>query len=171
MGGAQAIKPTERRRHADRAARVGAQREIAHGSRNRRGGPAGRSAGHVAASARVHRLAVMRVGAEQAVEELIADGDAGAGRTGLKQPRDRGRRLTRRVCMLIEVRIAVGDLASRDGEHVLDGKGEPFERAVARARKRRLERMRHESVDGIVAWEGDHGAFLWDLKSKGQNAI
>jgi hypothetical protein len=104
----QAVEPGEGRRHPDRATRVAAKREVAQLARDGGGGTAGRPSGHVLRRAWIDRLAVVNVGAEHAVEELIADGDAGAGRAGLEQADDRARGLkpARRAHRLIAVPLS-----------------------------------------------------------------
>src|SRR5512134_1089913 len=77
MGRPQAVKPAERGRHADRAAGIAAECEVAHLGRDRRGRAARRAAGDAIRRAGIHRLAVMGVPAEHAVEELVANGDPG----------------------------------------------------------------------------------------------
>ena len=74
-GRPQAIEPAEGRRHADRAAGVAAEREVAEAAT---AAAEPQEEPPVTWRSRdIDRLAVMGVGAEHAVEELVADGDAG----------------------------------------------------------------------------------------------
>ena len=154
----QAVEPGEGRRHPDRTAGIAAEREVAQFARDGRGGAAGRASGHVLRRARIDRLAVMNVGAEHAVEELIADGDAGAGRAGLEQADDRarGRRGRRRIGVID--RIADPDLPAGDCEEVLDHESEARKRSLGAPGERLGQSMRDEGVNRIFSWNGDHVA-------------
>src|SRR5262252_5166863 len=91
IGRPKPVEAAERGRHADRSCRVGAESEVAHGSGSRRSRTARRAAGHVLWRASVDRLAVVNIGAEYAVEELVTHGDAGARCAYVEQLRDRRR--------------------------------------------------------------------------------
>ena len=80
-----AVKAAKARRHAHRAAGIGAEREIAGPGGHGRGRSARRAAGHAAGRRRVHRRAVMRVLAQDAERDFVGDGLADHRGAGIEQ--------------------------------------------------------------------------------------
>ena len=119
VGRLQPDDPAERRRLADRAARVGADRPRGQAAGDRRGRAAGGAAGYAIAVPRVSHRPVGGVLVRGAHRELVHVGLAQQPRPGLGEAPDRRRRVGRA--------IALEDPRSRRGldplgaEDVLDG--------------------------------------------------
>ena len=164
MGGAQPIQAAKGGGHADRAASVAAKGEIAHGSGDRRRRAAGRAASHVTERFRVHRRAVMSIGAEHTVEELIANGDAGQRGAGVEQAQKSRRRLLRRTCRFVPIGVADRDLVAGDGEKVFDHEAAAGERPSAASGQRLRQSMRNEGVDRVLEGKLHHHRLTQMLK-------
>src|SRR5262245_2657598 len=164
----QAVEPGEGRGHPDRTAGVAAEGEIAQLARDGGGGTAGRSSGHVLGGAWIDRLAVMSVGTEHAVEELVADGDAGAGRARLEQADNRARRRQSRRRMLIVGRIAVPNLPAGNGKEVLHHEGETRKRSLGASGERLGQSMRDEGANRVLVRNRDHVRLTmpWPMEKK-----
>ena len=128
VGRAHPVDPAEGGGHADRAAGVGSQREIANTGRDRRGRAARRASRDATAGAHVDRRPVMRVLARQAVEELVTHRLADDGGAGVKQRRDRLRVLRGGPLLREPLRAAAARARPGDVEGVLDRGREPRER-------------------------------------------
>ena len=82
---ADAVEAAEARRHAHRAAGVGAERGVAQPGGHRGGRARRRAARHAAGRADVHRRAVEGVLAQDAERDLVGDGLADQRRAGIEQ--------------------------------------------------------------------------------------
>ena len=139
MARAQAVKPVERGRDANRSAGVAAEREIAGIGAARCRRAAGRAAGQPAGRAQIGRGAVMGIGACDAEEEFVADRLAGNRRARRENLRDRGGMADRRLLRRKPVRVAAAGTAPGNVVHVLDHGGEPGKRAGCRPAHGRIE--------------------------------
>ena len=159
-------QPVARRRDANAAARVGAERDRRDAAGHRHRAARGRSARDPRWIPRVHRRAVMRVDPGGLDAELVHVGLGEDDRAGSAQPRDHlGVRLRR---LRLE-RGAVGRGQAFDVHAVLDDDGDSVERPERRsagealARRLRLGgRARHAPEDRLVvlaAPGGGQGTF------------
>ncbi len=130
VGGLHADDPAERGRLADRAAGVGADRAGREAARDGRRGAAGGAAGDAARVPGVEHRAVARVLVRGAHRELVHVRLAEHPRARLAQPADRRRRIGRAVAL--QDPRARGGRDSLGAEDVLDGDGNPAQRAIAR---------------------------------------
>jgi len=107
----------------------------------------------------------MNIGAEYAVEELIANGDAGERGAGTEQAPDRWRRLLRRRRGGVPIWVAVRDLAALNGEQVLDHEGSPGKRPFTVTGYRLLQGMGTRaptgSATGIAVMQSPEGRARW----------
>ena len=147
--GTQAIEPAERGGHADRAASVAAEREVAEFRGDGRRRSARRAAGDVALRFDIDRRAVVNVGAEHAVEEFVADIDTGERCAGIEQPLDGAGGGRRALGFGVPGGIAVGDFPAGDGEQILDHEGAAGEGPGVAAEQRLLQRVGHQGADGV----------------------
>src|SRR5262245_25742781 len=110
----------------------------------------------------------MSVGTEHAVEELVADGDAGAGRARLEQVDDRACRRQSRRRMLIVGRIAVPNLPAGDGKEVLHHKGETRKRSLGASGERLGQSMRDEGANRALVRNREHVRLTtpWPMEKK-----
>ena len=142
----EAEQPATACGHPNRAAGVGAEREIHQSRGHCRGRAGGRAAGNAVRTGQVQWRAVMRVHAFEAEGELVGDGLAGEFRTR-REELLHGRRRSRRGRMRPQpVRIAAAGDVARDIDQVLDRKVE----AAQPARAGRLQggtRPRNERAD------------------------
>ena len=95
----------------------------------------------------------MNIGAEHAVEELIADGDAGERGAGIEQAQIAGAVSFAGLAAAYQSGLPYGDLAALDGEQVLDHEAAAGERSLAATRHGLLQSMRNEGVDRVVGRE------------------
>ena len=155
------------RRDADRAAGVGAEREIDQAAGDGGGGAAGGAAGHTIGGGRVERRAVEMVFTEQAEGDFVGDRFAFAPRTGGQQLLDAngvngGGRMRGKPGWIAAAGAMAGDV-----DQIFDGERETIERAAAGWRQRevfderaglfgsdRLHRIHFESA-GVVGVDGD----------------
>ena len=113
--------------------------------RRRRAGR--RAAGQAAGRARIHRRAVMRVGAGHAVEEFVAHRLAGDGGAGVEEFLHRRAVFRRGGLMRREpFRIAAAGALAGDVVHVLDHAVRPASGPIAAPVDRRLEIVRDEAA-------------------------
>ena len=132
VGGADAVEPAEARRHAHRAAGVGAERGVAEALRDGRGRAGGRAAGYAVGRRRVERRAIERVLAEDAERHLVGDRLADQRGAGVQQPlHGPGVACGHRI-LPGPVRIAAARRVARDVEKVLDGERQAGQRTVRR---------------------------------------
>src|SRR5438270_7905603 len=133
MRRADAVEPAEARRHAYRAAGVGAERGVAEPARDRRRRARRRAARHMAGRARVHRRAVERVLPENAERHLVGDRLADQIGAGIEQSlHGPGVALRHRIGAR-PIRVAAARRMSGDIEQILRRKGQSGERAAGAA--------------------------------------
>ena len=133
--GADAENPAIARRQTNRAAAIGAEREIHQAAGNRDRRSARRPAGNPARRARIGRRAVVHVLAVEAVGHLVGVGLADhAGASGQQALDCRGSPRCGRMGFEPD-RVAVAGAMAGDVEHVLDREGQAAQRAFGRAGK------------------------------------
>jgi hypothetical protein len=161
VGGAQADEPAEARRCANRATRVGTERDVGQPARHGRGRAGGGAAGHPARRGRVDRFGKMGVLAHQREGQFVglrAPHESGAGIEELLQGR-RGAFCYRRFGEL--VRIAAAGLLARNVVDVLDGQRQARERPVIGVRNLALRPIQ-EGIQGIP--RGKHRSLRFDVR-------
>ena len=149
MRRADAVEAAEARRHAHRAAGVGAERGVAEARGDRGGRARGRAARHAAGRADVLRRAVEGVLAQDAERDLVGDGLADQRGAGVEQRLHRPGMLRRDRPAGRPVVVAAAGRHARHVEQVLGGEGEarragrrpgPRCAPAGRARRRRYRR-------------------------------
>ena len=139
MRRAKAINTIEGGGDSHRTAGIAAKRKVAQ-SRAAGGGRARRRSSRQAAwRTRIQRRAVMRVGAAHAVEEFIANGLAGDGRSRVEDFLHRRAMMRGGRLSCEPVRTAAACAFARDVVHVLDHRVQPGERSARRTFDRRFE--------------------------------
>ena len=153
------VEPAETRRHAHRAAGVGAEGGVANSGGNRGGRARGRAARHMARGARVCGRAVERVLAEDAERNFVGDGLADKGRAGVEQGLHRPGMPLRHLVGARPVGVAAAGRIPCDIEQILAGKGQTGELS-ARSPLDMYARTGHKSID-VVIWhvgpQSSHG--------------
>ncbi len=133
MARPQAVDAAKRRRYPDRAAGIGAQREVHVTRRHHRGRARRRAAGNAARRVGVDRRAVVKILADHAVGEFLGDGLARHGRAGVEQHLHHRRVVSGRLVGFEPFGVAAAGDAASDVDDVLHRKGQTRQRAVCRA--------------------------------------
>jgi hypothetical protein len=157
--GAQPVEAAVARRHAHRAACVGAEREVSEAARDQRRRAARRAAGDVVRRTRIERRAVEVVLADQAEGELVGDRPADGARARGEQQFDAHRVGHRGRMRVAPVRVAAAGPAAGDVDQVLDAEGPAGERSACR--RWQVDRFDQRAALGGRVDGGRHRTRSW----------